>query len=120
MSILQHCPLAEIDLSGTSCITPSYVDFSRFTYLKYLNLNGCKQTGFTVTGLPDTLQILKIEGLTEKNFQLSNTNGTLGDSLKEIQISQPRMCSPAVMKEIFRRELSHVRCVLEILDTVYT
>ena len=73
---LQNCPLKRLYLQGTLCLSESVWDLSNLTALESLDLDDCdEQSKFTITGLPDSLRKLEIQGLTQTNVALYNPGG---------------------------------------------
>ena len=113
VQVLQECPLERMNLAETSCLSSSIGDLSKLTSLERLDLDYCEQNTFTITGLPDSLQILSIEGLTENNFQILNIDSSFGESMKELYVSERYMCSPEIKSKMFGRNLSEIECFAE-------
>ena len=109
VELLQGCPLKVLHLTGSSCFPSSArIDLSVFTGLEELHLGHCWNDTFVVTGLPDTLRVLDVRGLTEKNFELSADRGDrFGASIERLNVNKASMCCPGVL---YGRGLPKVVC----------
>ena len=65
---------------------------SGLTVLEDLDLHRCQNDDFVITGLPESLQNLYIQGLTEENFAIGQLDGTGLESLKTIQVTNASLC----------------------------
>ena len=103
---LQKCPLKDLGLTKSTCFPPAArIDLSVLTMLKKLDLNGCRNKDFVLTGLPESLDELSIFGLREQNFDMKNTDPRLLSSLTYMWVTQTVLCCPGV---VYGADLPHV------------
>ena len=112
LDILGRCPLKELILYDSQCLSADAGDLKQLSSLTYLFMLSCRRSDFVITSLPASLQAVRLDALTEFNVRLTRSEGgdQFGDSLTELMLYSGAMCCETTV--------TYLQCALVTVNSV--